>query len=136
MKITKDGFIFKTLNSDEAKTVFSSGAFALYRLNSDDTESLIESFDELNECFENGIEIGIEVGQLSTNDCKQTLENQGFYTEKLWSVVDVIDNYDCDNETALKILDKGLNNDATMEQCWYAINEEAQSMGLMKKEYF
>ena len=53
MKITKDGFVWKIITPDEAKCIFSSGGLPIYKLYNNDTESLIESFEELYEkyCF-------------------------------------------------------------------------------------
>jgi hypothetical protein len=53
---------------------------------------------------------------------KKTLRDAGYFTDNLWHVDDVKQNYDCDDETALEILDNALTNDATMEQIWFAIN--------------
>jgi hypothetical protein len=56
-------FVWLIVNG-KAKEVFSSGIFALYILHSDETESLIETDEQLNEALENGADIGIEAGNL------------------------------------------------------------------------
>lgn len=61
MKTTKDGFVWKLVN-DKAKEIFNSGLFELYELHDNDSESLIETFEELNTALDNGSDIGIEVG--------------------------------------------------------------------------
>jgi len=53
---------------------------------------------------------------------KKTLRDAGYFTDNLWHVNDVKSIYDCDNETALEILDNALTNDGTMDQVWFAIN--------------
>ncbi len=53
---------------------------------------------------------------------KKTLRDAGYFTDNLWHVDDVKSRYECDNETAIDILDDALSNDATMEQIWFAIN--------------
>ena len=65
MKITKDGLVWKIITPDEAKCIFSSKGLPIYKLYDNDTESLIESFEEIEEIFYKDLQIGIEVGQLS-----------------------------------------------------------------------
>ena len=48
--------------------------------------------------------------------------------------VDVKENYECDDDEAQEVLDGALQNDATMEQIWFAIHFHAQEEGLIKKE--
>jgi hypothetical protein len=57
----KDGFVY-LLVTDKAKDVYASGVFELYALYEDDSESLIESHEQLNEALEQGLDIGIGVG--------------------------------------------------------------------------
>lgn len=63
MKVTADGFVW-LLVTEKAEEVFSSGLFSLYKLYDDDTEALIETFEDLDLALENGFSIGIEVGHL------------------------------------------------------------------------
>jgi hypothetical protein len=72
----------------------------------------------------------------SVEEAKAYLTEQGFYTGNLWSVDDVQANYDCTEEEAQDVLDGALQNDATMEQIWYAINFHAQENGLERKPTF
>ncbi len=67
--ITTDGFIFMKVN-DKAKEIWNSGLFDLYVVYSDDeTESLIETFEDLDMYLSNGMDVCIEVGfiQKKTN---------------------------------------------------------------------
>lgn len=52
------------LVTHKAKEIFSSGTFDMYILYSDDTESVIEMYGDIEYAHENGIDIGIEVGNL------------------------------------------------------------------------
>lgn len=52
------------LVTHKAKEIFSSGTFEMYILYSDDTESVIEMYGDIEYAHENGIDIGIEVGNL------------------------------------------------------------------------
>lgn len=72
----------------------------------------------------------------SVEEAKAYLTEQGYYTGKLWCVEDVQANYDCTEEEAQDVLDGALNNEATMEQIWYAINYHAENYGLERKKEF
>jgi hypothetical protein len=61
MKKTADGFVW-LLVTDKAKEIWNSGLFTLFILYEDDSESLIEDFDDLGNALANGLSIGIEVG--------------------------------------------------------------------------
>jgi len=63
MKII-DNFVWLIV-TEKAKDIFHSGIFELYTLYDDGTESLITSYDEINEALENGLNIVIEVGHLN-----------------------------------------------------------------------
>jgi len=64
MRITIDGFVW-LLVTDKAKDIWNSGLFSLYKLYDDDTEALLETFEDLDLALEGGFDIGIEVGHLS-----------------------------------------------------------------------
>ena len=65
---------------------------------------------------------------------KQVLRDNGYYVDNLWSVEDVVSNYNCTDDEAQEVLDGALQNDATMEQIWYAINFHAEEIGLTRVE--
>jgi replicative DNA helicase len=68
MKITtEDNFIWKLVTQEQAEIIFASELFDLYELRDDDSESLIETFDEIKAIFENGDSVGIEVGFIKTD---------------------------------------------------------------------
>jgi hypothetical protein len=60
---TKDGFVWLDV-SHKSKEIFTSGLFDLYVLHNDGSESLIESYADINDACECGLKICIEVGQL------------------------------------------------------------------------
>lgn len=64
MKVTADGFVW-LLVTEKAKEIWSSGLFSLFVLYDDDSETLLEEFEDLNKALENGLSIGIEVGHLN-----------------------------------------------------------------------
>ena len=62
MRVMNDGFVYKVVNGEKAKDIFALGLFELYILWDDDSESLIDTHNELNDALEKGYEIGIPVG--------------------------------------------------------------------------
>ena len=58
-----NGYVW-LLVTDQAKEVFQSGLFEVYKLHNDGSESLCESYADINDALECGIELAIEVGQL------------------------------------------------------------------------
>lgn len=60
---------------------------------------------------------------IQRKSAREALREAGFYTGNLWHIDDVKDRYEgCDDVTAMHILDEALNNEATMEQIWFAID--------------
>ena len=66
MKIV-EGFVW-LLVTDKAKEIHRSECFELYALHQDGSESLIESDEQLNRALENGVDIGIDVGDLNNEE--------------------------------------------------------------------
>ena len=64
---------------------------------------------------------------------KKLLEENGYQVQNLWRVEDVQSKYNCTNDKAHEVLIQALQNDATMEQIWYAIDFHAEEIGLTKK---
>jgi len=88
MKKIVNNFIWLIV-TDKAKEIFSADLFQLYTLHDDGSEALIETFEDINEALENGLEIGVEVGRISTEKAKLTLESRGYFTQNLWHIDDV-----------------------------------------------
>lgn len=65
MKVMKDGFVYKLVSGDKAKDIFSLELFELYVIHDDDSESLIDTRNDLIQTIENGKEIGIPVGNIN-----------------------------------------------------------------------
>jgi hypothetical protein len=70
----------------------------------------------------------------SVEEAKAYLTENGYYTDNLWCVEDVQSKFECTEEEAQDVLDGALQNEATMEQIWFAINYHAEEQGLIKKE--
>lgn len=66
IKIVKDeverGFVWHVIERALVKRVWDEGTFVLYALHGDDTESLINTREELEIYLSKGFDIGIEVG--------------------------------------------------------------------------
>jgi hypothetical protein len=62
MKVTQDNFVWKLVTEEQAEIIFSLEIFDLYAIYYDDSESLIENYDEIRSTFAKGIKVGIEVG--------------------------------------------------------------------------
>lgn len=62
-----DGFVW-VLITEKAKEVFSSGLFDVYKLHFDNSESLCESYADINDALEYGLELAIEGGWLPDED--------------------------------------------------------------------
>ena len=59
LKITKDDeFVWKVINADYARKMYSLNVEPIYRLYEDDSESLVEDVSEITEDGVYGIEIG------------------------------------------------------------------------------
>ena len=70
IKVTDDTFVWKILTEAQAKFIFISGIFELYLLFDDQTDTLVESIDEIYTAADFNAELAIEVGFYEN---KQTL---------------------------------------------------------------
>ena len=113
IKVTDDGYVW-CIVTYAAKELLSSGALSISELHDDDSESLIETQEQLNEALERGNPIGIDVGFLYTNkEIKQALRRNGYHAESLWHVSDVMDKYECSELEAYELLTDAI--DRTIE---------------------
>jgi hypothetical protein len=64
---------------------------------------------------------------------KEVLEKAGYYVDKLWTIHD-LNKYEGTFEQKLKVLDRALNNEYTMEQIQFAIRDAAEAEGLIEIE--
>lgn len=65
-KVCADGFVWLLVPGKRALELFNAEVFTLCRLYPDDSESEIETLQDLEETIERGYQIGIGVGFLST----------------------------------------------------------------------
>jgi hypothetical protein len=71
---------------------------------------------------------------MTTAEAKQVLKNAGYQVDNLWNIEDVKQTYNCTDEEAMEVLVKALNNEATKEQIFFALNFHAEEQGLNKIE--
>ena len=64
---------------------------------------------------------------------KALLKENGYQVYNLWCIEDVQHKYKCTDEEAHGVLIDALQNDATMEQIWFAIDFHAEYDGLELK---
>ena len=74
----------------------------------------------------------IDLKEVLTEDLRQELKLRGYQTDNLWHVEDVMDKYDCESEDAQEVLIKALDNEATMEQVFLAIDIVADEVFNLK----
>lgn len=114
-------------------------------LNVKEMEGLLNKFKEYvhqqdiikEELIKHILEKEVEISENNTEtNHKKALEQLGFYSDILWTVSDVKGKFsEATDEQAQHILDKALNNEATMEQIWFSINEFATDLyNLTEKE--
>lgn len=61
---------------------------------------------------------------------KRFLEEQGYYTECLWNISDVQQNWGCTDEQAQEILSQAFNSERITEEIFFSIDDSAIDMGL------
>lgn len=67
---------------------------------------------------------------MTVEQAKKVLENAGYYCDNLWKLEDVQSKFNCTDDEAYDVLDEALQNDATMEQIWFAIDFHAEDNNL------
>jgi hypothetical protein len=65
---------------------------------------------------------------ISSNDLREELKKRGYYTDNLWQIADVQNNYDVDEDTAYEILDRTLQLGWTVETIFSVIDEQAREI--------
>jgi hypothetical protein len=63
-----------------------------------------------------------DLKEVSSEDLRQELELRGWYTQNLWHVDDVMQNYDCTSEYAMRLLDYALTSESIIEEVYQDID--------------
>ncbi len=65
----------------------------------------------------------IKLKDMDSNDLRDELASRGFYTNNLWHVDDVKQNYECSDEDAQEILDKTMQSEWVTQEIFTFIDE-------------
>jgi hypothetical protein len=76
-----------------------------------------------------------DLKEVSSEDLRQELELRGWYTQNLWHVDDVMQNYDCTSEDAMRVLDFVLTSDHVTEEVFRDIDDQAEYSSIKRKNY-
>jgi hypothetical protein len=126
IKVTNDGYVW-CIVTYAAPVLFSSGAMSIYELHDDDTESRIETHEDLQRALESGNPIGIDVGYLyKHSDIQAYLKSKGYHVEALWHVSDATERYGCNEEEAYELLDRAINR--TIPEVFEELDYYAQNL--------
>ena len=68
-------------------------------------------------------------------NAKLVLKQAGYFVDNLWSINDVQDRFECDDDTAQEILNDALTNEYIVQQIFSCITDSAVDDGLNEKEY-
>lgn len=71
---------------------------------------------------------------MTTQEAREFLKENGFFTDNLWHIDDVQLRFKCDNETAQKILSQALTSGSTIESIHETIEMICQDKGLEEIE--
>jgi len=70
---------------------------------------------------------------LGIDEAKQILQNNGYFVANMWHISDVMEYYQCDEDTAQDVLYKTLTNEYVMQSVWDAIDYVAEDLNLERK---
>ena len=70
---------------------------------------------------------------LGIDEAKQILQNNGYFVANMWHISDVMEFYQCDEDTAQDVLYKTLTNEYVMQSVWDAIDYMAEELNLERK---
>lgn len=71
--------------------------------------------------------------QMTIDDAKKFLAENGFFTGNLWHIDDVTSSWECSDTDAYKVLEMALRNEWVMEQISESIYLIAQDLNLERK---
>lgn len=72
-------------------------------------------------------EVQADLKKVSSEDLRQELRLRGYQTDNLWHTEDVMQNYDCESEVAMEILELAMNNDWVIENIFSIVDEYAET---------
>lgn len=72
--------------------------------------------------------------EIAIANAKLVLKQAGYFVDNLWTVDDVQDRYECDEDTAQSILYDALTNEYIVQEIFSQIIDYAECEGLKEKE--
>ena len=75
-----------------------------------------------------------DLKEVSSEDLRQELELRGWYTQNLLHVDDVMQNYDCTSEDAMRVLDFVLTSGHVTEEVFREIDDQAEYSNIKRKD--
>jgi hypothetical protein len=72
---------------------------------------------------------------LTVEIARDFLKEKGYFTDMLWHVGDVKQQFECDDNKAQIILNDALTNEWMMEQCFETIRELSKIVGLKENKF-
>lgn len=70
---------------------------------------------------------------MKVEEARQVLKDAGFQVANLWSLPDVMDNYECSEEEAMNLLEETLTNAHVIESIWASMDIIADINGIKRK---
>jgi|TARA_B100001093_G_C26676521_1_gene948526 hypothetical protein len=67
-----------------------------------------------------------DLKEISSEDLRQELQLRGYQTDNLWHTEDVMQNYDCESEVAMEILELAMNNQWVIENIFTIVDQYAE----------
>ena len=58
---------------------------------------------------------------MKIDQAKKVLKDNGYFIDNLWQIEDVKSIFKCNEDEAQEVLTQALQNEATMNQIWFAI---------------
>jgi hypothetical protein len=74
-----------------------------------------------------------DLKEISSEDLRQELQLRGYQTDNLWHTEDVMQNYDCESEVAMEILELAMNNQWVIENIFTTVDQYAEDDFNLKK---
>ena len=76
----------------------------------------------------------IKLKDIDSNDLRDELASRGFYTNNLWHIDDVKQNYECFDEDAQEVLDKVMCSERITREIFESIDEVARYSNHVKEK--
>lgn len=109
----------------------------ILELNSEFNGNLAQMADNYNRTIDellNAMKTYEKTEIMKVEEARQVLKDAGFQVANLWSLQDVMDNYECSEEEAMNLLEQTLTNDHVIESIWASMDIIADINGIERKQ--